>query len=137
MSLKMYSDSECLIELTDNDLKMAHNGFTGGAEYLIFYLKNIDAASFNFSNVKIKIANTTLTEYEFKGYVGNEVLSEQEWSEIDSPQDDSTIAAIASVSNGFVYKVTVRCYLSAGNAPECYYNSELNVRIEATKTNLQ
>lgn len=137
MSLKMYSDSECLLELTDNDLKMAHNGFTGGAEYLIFYLKNTDIASFSFSNVKIKTINETNAAYEFKGYVGSEVLSEQEWSEIDSALEDNTVAEILNVLNDFVYKITVRCYLSAGNKPECYYNSELSVKIEATKTSLQ
>lgn len=133
MSLLMYSDAQCTTLLVDNDLKLAHNGFTGGAEYIELYIQNSDVETYSYAdiNIGLDIADG-VSGYTYKAYIGSEVLSEQEWDEIEN----NTPAQILALNGDTIHKVTFRVYLAAGSDPECYYNGQLKVSLTATQSSL-
>lgn len=140
MSLLMYSDAECTTQLVDNDLKLAHNGFTGGAEYIELYIQNSDVENYSYTEIYIGLdidssylpISTSNTSYSYKCYVGSEILSEQEWDEIDN----NAKGQISSLTSERIHKVTFRVYLTAGSDPQCLYNGELKVSLTATQSDL-
>jgi hypothetical protein len=132
MSLLMYSDAECTTQLVDNDLKLAHNGFTGGAEYIELYIQNSDIETYSYADINIGLdINPAVSGYKYKSYIGSKVLSEQEWDEIETGP-----AQILALSGETIHKVTFRVYLTAGSDPECFYDGELKVSLTATQSTL-
>lgn len=133
MSLLMYSDADCTTLLGDNDLKLAHNGFTGGAEYMELYIQNSEVGTHSYADIDIDLEiDHTISGYTYKTYVGDEVLSEQEWDDISR----NTPGSISTLSGATVHKVTFRVYLAAGSEAQCFYSGQLKVKLTATQTDL-
>ena len=105
----LYTDSECTEELTDNSIQTIHNGFLGEADFFTIYLKNDNNAE-SFSNVKVEIEIAPeLIGWSSKVFLGNEGLSEEEWSEAE---EDVIIDSISDTNT--VYSIQCRIYCPAG-----------------------
>ena len=121
--------------ISDNDLVLNHNGFTGGADYISFYLMNNNPAKI-YESVTVALsinALATNNSYTYKLYHGEENLSLQEWDEIPNDNQININELIADV----YHKITARVYL-AGNQPmsEVYKDGEIEIQVSASESDI-
>jgi|13_taG_2_1085334.scaffolds.fasta_scaffold17681_4 hypothetical protein len=121
--------------ISDNDLVLNHNGFTGGADYITFYLMNNNSAKI-YENVSVDLVinkSATNDSYTYKLYHGEENLSLQEWNEIETNDAITINELVADV----YHKITARVFLSANQGmSEVYKDGEIDIQVSATESDV-
>lgn len=124
MSLKLYLDNEATHQLSDYDITTTHNGFVGGSDVFSVFIKNTDE---NKSYLDVKASLTLEPEvsaFSWKAYYGSDILSEQEWNEIDEDTEVS-LGDITNVVN--VHQVQFRLHCKAGSESEVYKSFKVKI----------
>lgn len=131
--IKLYTDENGETELTDYSLTTMHNGFTGENYDFSLYVGNDDDQK---KYVSVKVELLIIQEFlnngwDYKAYVSDTELSEQEWSEINLGES----ATISEVDESLV-KVNFRLICPAGETSD-FYNDKVSIKITATEVSLQ
>lgn len=134
MSLIIQNESFANFDPILDSFVTSHNGYTGGADEFLFYLKNDDLNK-TYRNIQIKPvfhqgeleegAVLTNTGWSVKIAYGSDLLSEREWDEVPINQ----ICEIESISNDITlrYPVRVRIYCPGKATPQVRLDLKLNL----------
>ena len=134
MSLIIQNDTFATFDPVLDSFVTSHNGYTGGADEFLFYLKNTDPNK-NYKNIQIKPvfhegeleegAILTNTGWSVKIAYGSDLLSEREWDEVPINQ----MCEIESISNdiNLRHPIRVRIYCPGKASPQVREDLKLNL----------
>jgi hypothetical protein len=129
MSLVFYEDRDCTSEA--QNISTTHNGFTGEADLITVYLKNDDPAKL-YENVEVKLEISVQLKnkkWESKAHLGNDVVSLQEWNELEPTVNVGNIE-----DTDTVYTLQFRLFCPAGEESKVYTSADdFNIKLTATE----
>ena len=129
MSLVFYEDRDCTSEA--QNISTTHNGFTGEADLITVYLKNDDPAKL-YENVEVQLeidAQLKGNGWESRAYLGTDVVSLQEWNELEATVSVGNIEDTTTV-----YTLQFRLFCPAGEESKVYTNlNDFKINLTATE----
>lgn len=134
MSLIIQKESFANFDPISDSFVTSHNGYTGGADEFLFYLKNNDATK-TYKNIQISPvfhdgelaegAILTNTGWSVKIAYGSEKLSEKDWNSVSI----NSKCEIESISNDINtrHPIRVRIYCPGKSSPQVRLDLKLNL----------
>ena len=129
MSLTFYADHDCTSEA--QNVSTTHNGFTGEADLVTLYLKNNDANK-RYENVEVQLeidAQLKDKGWESSAYLGTDVVSLQEWNELE------TIVSVGDIEGTHtIYTLQFRLFCPAAEGSKVYTDpNDFKINLTATE----
>ena len=132
MSLKFYEDAAG--DVLVSGLATIHNGFTGEADLITVYLKNDDPSKL-YRNIEVQLeidAQLYTNGWRSKVYLGDDIVSLQEWNELE---ETTTIEQISDITT--VYALQFRLFCPAGEESKVYTSADdFNIKLTAVEFDL-
>lgn len=132
MSLRFYEDAAG--DVLASGLATIHNGFTGEADLITVYLKN-DNPDKLYRNVEVQLEISDQLKdngWESKVYLGDDIVSLQEWAELE---ETTTISQISDINTA--YALQFRLFCPAGEESKVYTSADdFNIKLTAVEFDL-
>lgn len=134
MSLLIKKDDQTNFDFISDKFVTSHNGFTGGSDEFLFYLKNTDPNK-SYKNIQItpvfhegeleENAILTNTGWSVKVNYGSDKLSEKDWDKVPINQ----MCVIPEISNdvNLLHPIRVRIYCPGKATPQVREDFKLNL----------
>jgi len=123
--IEFYKDTNGT-QLQDNDLVTRHNGFTGGADYVNFYIKNTNPNK-AFTDLTISLV-VSEAAYNYKLHYGSESLSLEEWNEKEAA------IQINDIGTNTYHHIQCRITCKSNTASNLFHNGELKINVAASES---
>lgn len=127
-------------EITTAPLQTFHNGFTGGSEEVLFYIKN-NQIEYYYEDIKLEVEMTDLVEGDIFSQSGwsvklvqqSEQPTEKEWGEIFVNNEISinNIGSSETADTETLYPIWVRVFCPGHTAPNI--KSDMSLKLKYSK----